>query len=277
MSTSFGEIAAVEATDAAAIIAIARVAVAPVEVDPAKIYTVVAGDRVVAADLERYLPAPRRMAGRYSPATVPAFVAYTIRFASDASTTIWVHPTSGRIVAVIDDHDAGGPAWREHTVETRLQQTPEWIHWARLDGHMVSQVDFAEHIETGLDEIVDPDAATMLEVAQTFHAHTTAAFRSSNRLQSGEQRLQYDEEIKASAGHAGEILVPATLTLAIAPFIGETASTITARLRFRVNSGTLVLGYRLERPDQVIREALDAIVTRLEAQFGNVYLGDPPA
>lgn len=262
--------------DMAAVIETARLAVEPKEVDVDTVYAVVDGERVVPLDLERFMAVPRRRRGRYLPATVDAFKAYVARFATEEATTVWVHPTSGEIVAVIDDHTQETPDWREHTAQTQLQHTPEWMHWIGKDGQMLGQVAFAEHIEDGLPEIRDPDGATMLEVAQTFHAHTTAQFRSSNRLHSGETRLQYDEEVKASAGASGDMVVPSELTLAIAPFVGEEAYKVLARLRFRVSSGQLTLGYRLDRPDAVVRDCLAKIVERLENEFPNVYLGSPP-
>lgn len=258
-----------------AVIETARRSVEPKQVDPNEVYTVVRGDSVEALDLERFRDAPRRKKGTYRPETVESFIAYARRHATD-ETTVWVS-RAGEIVAVLDDHAVEGPDWRQHLVTTALVQTPEWKHWIGMDGQMMGQVDFAEHIETGLLEIQSPDAADMLEIAQSFQAHTAVEFRASNRLQSGEQRLQYDETVAASAGRSGELTVPTVLELAIAPFVGEDPSRIEARLRFRVNGGKLTLGYRLERPHQVVDECLARVAEKLSAEFANVYAGDPPS
>lgn len=142
---------------------------------------------------------------------------------------------------------------------------------------MMTQVEFAEHIEAGLEEIIEPEAASMLELAQNFHATTDATFRSSTRLQSGEQRLQYDEEVKASAGASGDMTVPTAFLLGLAPFVGEDPYKLAARLRFRVNGGRLTLGYVLDRPDRVRRDAIEQIAERLGVRFPNSYVGTPPA
>jgi uncharacterized protein YfdQ (DUF2303 family) len=263
--------------DAQAIIEVTRAAAWPQDLNPEipQSLVVPAGASLEIPDVEHFLPQPRRRRGTYRPATVDAFVDYTRRLANE-TTTVWVHPTSGRIVAVIDDHTPTEAAWREHTVELALQETPEWRYWLGADGRMMSQEEFAEHVEGGLEEIVNPDAAVMLEVAQTFHASTSAQFRSSTRLASGEQRLQYDEEVKAAAGGSGDLTVPTELVLAIAPFVGEDPYRVTARLRFRLRAGTLTLGYRLDRPEAVQRDALSKIADRLGEQFTNTYLGEPP-
>lgn len=140
---------------------------------------------------------------------------------------------------------------------------------------MQNQEGFAEHIEGGLEEIVTPDAADMLEIAQSFHAVSAATFRSQKRLASGEQQFQYDEELTATAGKTGNLTVPTTILLAVAPFIGEERYKLTARLRFRLSGGKLTLGYILDRPDAVVRDALEGVAERLAAEFPRVFVGEP--
>lgn len=264
-------------TDADAIIEVAQNALEPKPVDPNVPNVVIEtdGTRAVILDLDKWRDDPKRKTGIYRPATVEAFIAYTKSHLGDG-TTVWVHPTSGAIEAVIDDHLQSAPDWRGHRVRLALAPTPEWLYWAQHDGQMVGQTEFAEHIEGGLEEIVEPDSATMLEIAQTFHASVGSTFRSSVRLQSGEQRLQYDEEVKATAGTAGEMTVPAMILLGIAPFIAEEPYRIAARLRFRLRSGQLTLGYKLDRPDSIKRDALENVAERLGQHFPQVYVGEPP-
>lgn len=117
----------------------------------------------------------------------------------------------------------------------------------------------------------------VLEIAQSFHAHTTAQFRSAQRLSSGETKLVYDEEVRASAGKTGELEVPRVLELGISPFVGEAAVRINAQLRYRVASGTLRIGYKLERPEQVVRDAVETMAAKLRSEFAHVYSGTPAA
>lgn len=238
--------------------------------------TVPAGADYRVIDLEQYLELPTSKRGVYLPADVDSFVQYVKRHHDKERTTIWVHPESGHIAAILDDVSPDAPAWRRHRVELRLRMTSEWRYWLEQNNRMMSQEDFAEHIEGGLTEIHEPDAAVMLEIAQTFHATTHAQFRSSTRLHSGEQRLQYDEEVKAAAGTAGDLTVPTTLKLAISPFVGEEPYAVAARIRFRLNAGRLTLGYRLDRPEAVVRDSLDKVAERLTLEFPHTYMGDPP-
>lgn len=264
-------------TEAAAVAAITRAAATPSPLDPSKPQGLVipADAQLVLPDLSAWRQAPERKTGVYHPATVEAFIAYVDYQQIADATTVWVHPTSGLVTAVLDDN-GGEAGYGQHRAVLQLHPTPEWVYWEAQDKQMVSQELFAEHIEGGLEEIVTPDAAEMLEIAQSFHAASSAAFRSSTRLATGEQRLQYDEEVKATAGATGELTVPTTILLAVAPFVGEERYKITARLRFRLNGGRLTLGYILDRPESVKRDALEGIASRIAAKFTHTYVGEAP-
>lgn len=265
--------------DADAIIEVSRASAAPQVLDPEQPVSLVvpANARVELPDLSAWRERPTRTIGVYRPATVEAFVEYFGSQSDPDTSTVWVHPTSGAVVGVIDDTSPEAPGWGQHRVELRLAPTPEWLYWEGQDGIMLGQTEYAEHIEGGLEEIQEPDAATMLEIAQTFHATNSAQFRSSTRLATGEQRFQYDEEVKASAGTAGDLAVPTVILLAVAPFFGEDRYKVTARLRFRLNSGKLSLGYKLDRPESVKRDALEGIAERLAEKFPRTYVGDAPS
>lgn len=243
----------------------------------ARVHTIVvpADASHVVVDTEQYQPTPDRAKSVYRPATVDALVAVITRHHDPASTTIWVHPESGQVVAVFNDAAPGTPGWRDHRAQLDLQQTKEWRHWVSRDGSLMSQVEFAEHIEDGLPELVTPPAADMLELAQSFQATQGATFRSAHRLQDGRVQAQYDEEVTASAGQSGQLAIPNEFLLSIAPFLGEAPYGVTARLRYRLGGGNLKIGYRLVRPDAVVRDALDHVAGKLAASFPAVFIGTP--
>lgn len=276
MSTE-GELLTSAATgDTASLIEAVRQTNVPHVLDPdvPQLVIVPAGAIPTMPDLEKWRAAPTRRTGTYRPATVEAFSAVTELYANDA-TTVWVHPTSGRVVAVFDDNAAEDPGWGQHRADLQLRATPEWLYWANADKTMLGQEAFAEHIEGGLEEIVTPDAADLLEIAQSFHATKDSTFRSQTRLASGETQFQYDEQLQATAGAKGDLTVPTVILLAIAPFIGEDRYKITARLRFRLSSGRLTIGYFLDRPESVLQDALEGVASRLASAFPRTFVGEP--
>lgn len=260
-----------------AVIDTAQQAVKPEALDPKEVYGVAvpSGAQHKVIDLEAYLDTPRRATGTVHPATRKAFVEYVKEHADDAATTIWIHPTQGKVVAVLNDHDAEAPGFGDHRAELVLVKTPEWERWTRLDGKLVPLDEFAEHIEQSVPEIVAPDGATMLELAQSFSATTTAEFQEAKRLHSGEIQTKYAEEVKAKAGQTGEIEIPKEIELALAPYIGTDPFKVKAQFRFRLRGGELRVGYQLIRPQDVLEEVLIDIETDLAGEFKRVYTGAP--
>ncbi len=247
-----------------------------VEVDPHKLYAMARHAERDVLDLSAYLDTPKRAKGTVTAQTVDDFARYVARHDTQDGTTVWVDMDTHRVVGVLDDHGQETPGWGEHRAVLQLKATDQWAHWTKLDGRLVDQETFAEHIEDGQREIVEPDPLFMLEIAQTMQGHTKADWKSARRLQDGRVSFGYHEDATATAGGNGELEIPATFKLGIAPFLGEESYGLTARLRWRVNGGNLQIGYKLDRPGDVVRDAIDHIADRLAHQFAErVFIGKP--
>jgi hypothetical protein len=117
----------------------------------------------------------------------------------------------------------------------------------------------------------------VLEIAESFQASVSGSFKQAQRLANGQVHFEWVENVDATAGDRGEIEIPKQLELSIRPFLGEEPVALTALLRYRVRDGQLRIGYKLVRPADVIRFALDVIRERLAGEFPRVYLGVPAA
>lgn len=225
-------------------------------------------------------PTPARVTGDVNVDDVDSLLAYIDRHGDDDA-TIWADADSGKFRAVLNDHarrNAEGEraGWGDHRAHLQLRTTPEWDFWMRLDGKLVEQDDFAEHIEDGQRELHSPDPATMLDIAQSFQATSGASFKKATRVQDGQVQLNYTEDVQAAAGAGGDIAIPATFQLAIAPYVGCPAYAVTARFRWRLRGAMLTLGYKLDRPEDVKRDAIKALVEKVrEAHGDRVFLGRP--
>lgn len=244
----------------------------PIELVEGRIAFVLAtGQRIEQIDLEPFAEAPTRKRGTVTVSDPDSFVTYVDRHSLQRATTLWGDADAGRIIAVLDDHAShsgadtpGDAGWGQHRASLILRQTEDWKHWLARDGQLLYQDAFAEHIEDGVDAIREPDAATMLELAQHFHAKSGASVSSGRRL-GGEIQFSYEEQVTAKAGQKGNLEIPDTFILGLAPFDGNEPYAVTARLRFRLAEGQLLIGYRLVRPDKARRAAFDDVVAQVSA------------
>lgn len=247
------------------------------QLEPGSLYhvNVPANGNQTVIDLERYGDAPRRITGIVVVADTESFLRYFDRH-GNADTFIYSNVEQGQLTAAFNDDQAGKPGWRDHIVVLRLTPTAEWRHWSGSSGVLMGQQAFAEHIENGQREIVDPSAAAMLELAQCFEATSKAEFKSSRRIGNGERTLSYAETVDARAGKNGEIVIPDEFKLGIAPWRGVDRYEVTARFRYRIDNGTLKLAYHLDRPDEVLESAFGQIAEEIRQHTGASILAGVP-
>lgn len=216
--------------------------------------------------LAPYDERPARKQGLFSTHDADSFVAYLAKHGLSHS-EVWADVTAAKVVGVLNAHlgvtedgieDYAG--WGDHRVTFQASETDAWKAWTAQDGKLLSQSDFAELIEDRAVDIIRPTAADMLELAQTFEATIGVRFESSKLLSSGERVLEYREQVDAKAGRAGKLEIPKDFELALIPFEGAERFKVTARFRYRITDGVLRVGYRLDRPADVKREAFLSVV-----------------
>jgi uncharacterized protein YfdQ (DUF2303 family) len=232
-------------------------------------------DQAEILDLEEYLPEPVRVRGLVTVDDSVSLVAYVSRFEQEDRGALYADIDSCTIKAVLNGpQNAETPGWGDHVAILALRKSIEWNRWAHKDRTYMSQADFAELIEEGIDDIVEPSGADMLELSTTFEAHTTAAFKQGTSLSDGARQLTYEETVDATAGRSGQVVIPKTITLRLRPFEGGEALAITARLRFRLRDGRLTLAFFMDEPTERVRDAFRTVVNDvIEATQVNAYYG----
>jgi len=220
-------------------------------------------------DLEPFLDAPMRTRGVVYLHTKESFAHFVKEHRADPATHLYANAETFTYTAVFNDAGTD-PGWGDHRAVLQLQKTREWLHWEKNDRKLLSQLEFAEHIEEGEPEIIEPNGATVLEMAQTFHVTTGAEFSSATILDSGSTSFSYMEDNKAAAGAKRSIAIPKQIKLSLPPFEVEErqALTVSARLRYRLSGGHLQLGYTLIRPEEGLRLAFADTTTWLADDTG---------
>lgn len=253
---------------------LAFAAAEPKQLDPGYVYAWQAGQQVHKIDLtgDEYLEYPRRKHGTVTVRNVASFAHYYAKHSSTFS-EVFADLDAGKFTAILDAHgpESEDIAWQQHRLVLQLQQTLPWKTWVANDRAMVPQQKFAEFIEDNARDVAAGGAVTaadLLEVAQHFQASTKVKFTAGRRLATGETQLTYVEEIDAKAGSRGEVVIPGEFFLAIVPFDDSAHKLVKARFRYRLDSGDLKLGYFLDDPARIAREAVEKIAQDTAAEIG---------
>jgi hypothetical protein len=147
---------------------------------------------------------------------VASLIDYVNRFKTP-ETIILANLDETEIVAVIDYHKAASeaPGLAEHHAVLKLAHSAEWEQWCAIDGRMYEQKAFARMLDVNSDDILSPDAASLLETVLDME-RTTQVTVARKLVSSGSDRGA------ASGGRQTDgTVLPASFILAIPIFTGE--------------------------------------------------------
>ena len=214
--------------------------------------------------LERLLERPLRKRGVVKVNDYLSFISYVSRH-KQPGTEIFMSmsESGGGFTAVLDWHvagngveDAKGARWGEHVCEFKCEHSPEWKRWLGSSGDAMTQLEMAQFIEDNMMDIIEPEAARMLEVVKTLEATQGVEFKSLVRLNNGDRGLHYQHVTAAKAGQMGDIEIPEKFLLRIPVFGNGLAYGVLCRFRYRIRDGALTLSYEVVRPHKVVETAL---------------------
>jgi uncharacterized protein YfdQ (DUF2303 family) len=239
-------------------------------------------------DLETLLPYPTRPRGQTELGDCESFCRWVNERKGEYSRVYAVNNMSQgvRFVAVLDDTTTGAaPKWGDWRGVYSPITSPEWVIWSGMNGKRGAQKDFAEFIESNVDDVFsgaqhEPPGAVLLELASVLHATIKAEFSSATRLSNGATQLRYAETIQTTGGGNGALDMPEMFYLGIPVFMGGPTYKVGCRLRYRIDqhSHSLQIGYDIVRPHKVVEAAASDLVTRITDQTGvPLFMGVPQA
>lgn len=205
-------------------------------------------------------PAPDRIRATPTLHTVGSFCAYVRRFAG-GGTLLFGDQSDNTVVAVLDYHEPGAPSWATHEAVLTLKASKEWQAWIGNNGKALDQAAFAEFLEDHAADVIEPTAAALQDTITNLELRRDVQFKSAVNLQDGTCRFLYEETERSVEG---QITVPRTLTLALRCFEGQDPWQVTARLRYRMERGTLRFSYHLDRPERIAENAFSAVCKQIE-------------
>lgn len=233
--------------------------------------------------LHYLLPAPVRKTGAITTTTIGSFIDYSKKHGSLADCAIYASIDSEKsfvnLVAVIDDHGADQPHWREHRCTMTPDISVEWKRWMLANKKPMNQADFAAWLEENLGDIANvtgmPTGAQMLTMALAFEATAEKRLKSRINLQSGGVRFEYVEDEDKDTRTSMEVFQ--RFTLGIPVFDGSNdAYPVEARLKYRDTGGKLTFWYELIRPDRAFKTAAQSMLDKIKADLGFMVIYGAP-
>lgn len=226
------------------------------------IYTAAHGIQTI--DLQEHNTAPARKKGAVMVFDAESLNKILVDNAIPGATTIYINPDAEKpaVVAVINGNGSAGPGFGDFRACIGFRTTPQWAKWKHIDGRMLPQTEFAEFVEDNLADIATPDGATMMEIVTYLQATRSVEFRSGVKLSNGAVQLTNNDSVDATVG-AGNIAVPDMFEIALSPVFGVAPFKVPARFRYRIQDRRLLLGFKLQR----IEDVMTTIIKDIEAEI----------
>lgn len=165
-------------------------------------------------DLERYLPAPRRIRINNKFDDLRGIIDYTKDFATERTRAFI---SNEKITVIFDYHTKEDPAHCSHTAYFCLSESARWKLWSSINNQWIEQKKFADFLDSGLEEIADPNQATILDMVKNFRATNSYEF-DSQTTEFGGSSLTYRKILKTGTTNTEQVQIPDRLKINLQPF-----------------------------------------------------------
>lgn len=226
-------------------------------------------------DNEAALPNPRRTKALVTLSDAPSFIQYVTTHKNEG-TVVWCNfnPQTYKLdfKAIVNDHSATTPGWRDHVATYTPAFSAEWKTWTSANAKLHSQLEFAEFIEQNEREIASlegfPTSLQMHEMATNFVARQDQVLKSAIRLHSGGVNLQYIADPDSGTVETMKLFEKFVLGLPV--FWGGPGYQLQARLKYRLGQGKVNFYFDLIRADLVHQAAALELITTVRSGVGEV-------
>jgi len=93
------------------------------------------------------------------------FVEYINAYKTDSTAAF---ASRERIQVVFDYHAKDAPRWGSHSIEFSYKRSSRWVLWEKNNNAWKGQEDFADFLDSGLEEIKEPSQSTVLDIVKNF-------------------------------------------------------------------------------------------------------------
>lgn len=227
---------------------------------------------------------------------VESLIAYVNRF-KNAESLLFADISTDIILAVIDYHaqpamnrgrppvEEGTPptaegddkptaAFNKHTATLRLPRSLEWQTWTAIDGKLMSHVDFADFLEENAidilplgqltdsnDNVIEDAPSTLFEIVRELQVKSS--FGATSAIRNGDYvsvEMQKGDDVTTKKN----VALPISIDINIPVYFGEQPALVRVLIKRKVVEGSLRLGFKLIRPEQVRQDEFKRIVGEIE-------------
>lgn len=239
---------------------------------------------------------PRLVEQNVTLQTVDSLIAYVNRF-KNHDTVLFADIRNSRVLSIIDYHKMPGANIPDkpsvptegpssdfdaharlgrHAAVLNLPFSEEWTAWMGISGKLMSHVEFATFLEeNAIDilplpkladangEVIEDAPTTMLELCRELQIK--GGYGANSSVRNGDYtnvEMQKGDDVSTKRN----VTLPASFNLMYPVYFGERAVPITAFLRRDTSSGSLRLGIKLNRAENVRQDEFHRIVAGIQTE-----------
>ncbi len=164
-------------------------------------------------DLERFAENPSRIKKEIKFDDLRGFVAYVNDFKTEKTA---IYASRSNLTAIFDHAQKDAPSWETHKISYAIQRSQRWKIWEEAHNRWMAQKDFADFLDTGLNEIVDPTQGAILEMVKNFRA--TVNFEINSEEAPGGTNFTFSKKTSGGNVKSQAIEIPEYLKIQLEPF-----------------------------------------------------------
>lgn len=210
-----------------------------------------------------------------------SLIDYITRFVPKEA-TCYIRASTGQMVveAILNSarvpNESGFHENELHRARCHVAFDPDFSAWQTADRDFMDQRKFAEFVEDQSDVFREPGGAEMLEIAQTLKINRKVNWSNHVNLSNNAVNFQFQEDDDAKAGKKGQLRIPEKFTIALPVFKGSNVRyEAEVSLRYRLESGRLLIGFKIKRLDRIFDTAVDEAVKTISDTGATCFHGSP--
>lgn len=243
--------------------------------------------------LEEYREFPERIEGTSVHHTLASLTAHAKRWKrgengqdSAAFCSIESKPS---ITTIYDYHRDGEPAWRKHRARYDFPLSDAWKRWTSIHGRELRVAEFAQLLEDRLCDVAEPGAApagvvppgltlaspaALSGLAGGLQIRADVSVTEIRRRDNGTATLQFSEEHRGADDKP--LVLPNGFLLALPVFVGSAPFAVPARLRYRLQQGSVLWTVSLYQHEEALRRAVTESAEAFAKDAGvELFFGTP--